>query len=211
MADDLTDAPTDDPGDAPTDDPGDAPADDLTDAPADDPGDGGVAEDRPLAAWLGRGLPDGVYAARPFPGVHVTAVATVDQLAAAFGATDPAARTAGLARLSLSGPIGSFSGSTLAPETLARLACDTPIRRIHHRHRQRFSTTAAPDDSPPTPNAGLSPSVTTDASFPAAPVRRNGARPTISSPGRTAERPTSIISPSSAPATIPLTMRRIST
>ena len=145
-----------DPGD-PTDDgedlagqSADDPGDDLGDAPTDDL-DGGVAEDRPLPAWLGRGLPDGVYAAKPFPGVQVTAVATLDQLAAAFGATDPAAQAAGLARLSLSGPIGSFSGSTLAPETLARLACDTPIRRIlvtatgailDHGRARRFATDA---------------------------------------------------------------------
>ena len=121
---------TDQPADQPDADqpdqsgePGDQPVDDRSgDEVSDDPGDGPV-DDGPARRPCTR-------PARPFPGVQVTVVATLDQLAAEFGAGDPAARTAGLARISLAGPIGNYSGATLTPETLARLACDTPIRRI---------------------------------------------------------------------------------
>jgi hypothetical protein len=62
--------------------------------------------------------------------VEICVIATLDQLAAAFGADDPAARTAGLARITLAGRIADHPGATLPPAVLARLACDNPIRRI---------------------------------------------------------------------------------
>jgi hypothetical protein len=61
--------------------------------------------------------------------VEVLVLATVDQLAAAHGADDPASRTAALAHLSVSGTGGAWPGSTLDPVTLARLSCDSPLRR----------------------------------------------------------------------------------
>jgi hypothetical protein len=57
-------------------------------------------------------------------------VATIDQFAAAFGAGDPAALGAGLARMGLAGTVGTYPGATLDPAVLARLACDSPIRRV---------------------------------------------------------------------------------
>jgi len=57
-------------------------------------------------------------------------IATVDQVAAAFGASDPAARAAGRARTGLAGNLGAHPGATVHPKVLARLACDTPLRRI---------------------------------------------------------------------------------
>jgi len=81
----------------------------------------------------------------------VAVICTVDQLAAAFGADDPAARTAGLARVGLAGRVASYAGATLHPSVLARLACDSPLRRIlvdphgavlHHGRSHRLATTA---------------------------------------------------------------------
>jgi hypothetical protein len=98
-----------------------------------------------------RGLPAGVFLARPTAGVHVSVIATLDQFAAAFGACDPAARTAGLARIGLAGQIGDFPGATLQPAVLARLACDGPVHRIlvnargvplRHGRNERFATPA---------------------------------------------------------------------
>jgi hypothetical protein len=63
-------------------------------------------------------------------GVEVFVVATVDQVAAAYGADDPAAATAGLARATLAGNITNYAGAGLHPRVLARLACDSPLRRI---------------------------------------------------------------------------------
>jgi hypothetical protein len=88
---------------------------------------------------------------RPPTGVDVTVIATLDELAAAFGATDPAATRAGLARLSLAGRIGDYTGATLDPAVLARLACDSPLRRLlmtphgavlHHGRGRRLATVA---------------------------------------------------------------------
>jgi hypothetical protein len=82
---------------------------------------------------------------------RVTVIATLDQLEAAFGAMDPAARRAGLARMSLAGPGGNYPGATVDPAVLARLACDSPLRRIlldgkgavlHHGRAVRFATAA---------------------------------------------------------------------
>jgi len=55
--------------------------------------------------------------------------ATVDQVAAAGGADDPAARGAGLARMTVGGYFGGV-GSTVDPATLARLACDGVLQRV---------------------------------------------------------------------------------
>lgn len=85
------------------------------------------------------------------PAAEVSVIATLDQLAAAFGADDPAARRAGLARMSLAGVVGTYPGATIAPAVLARLACDSPIRRVvvddkgavlHHGRAHRFATAA---------------------------------------------------------------------
>jgi hypothetical protein len=62
--------------------------------------------------------------------VQALVVATVDQWAAAVGATDPAAGTAGLARMSLAGSSGSWPGASLDPATLARLMMMPGLRRV---------------------------------------------------------------------------------
>jgi hypothetical protein len=96
------------------------------------------------------GLPAGVFMARPGAGPETCLIATVDQYAAALGATDPAAQAAGLARLGLAGTIGGYPGAVLDPAVLARLACDGPIRRIltdhhgavlHYGRSQRLAST----------------------------------------------------------------------
>jgi hypothetical protein len=55
-----------------------------------------------------------------------------------------------LARISLAGKVGTFTGSALHPGVLARLACDSPIRRVlldphgavlHYGRSQRLATT----------------------------------------------------------------------
>jgi hypothetical protein len=88
---------------------------------------------------------------RACPGVQVSLIATLDQIAAAHGATDPAALSAGLARMSLAGRTGSYPGATIHPQVLARLTCDSPIRRIvvddrgvvlAHGRAKRFATSA---------------------------------------------------------------------
>ncbi|MFL5496357.1 MAG: DUF222 domain-containing protein [Gemmatimonadales bacterium] len=61
---------------------------------------------------------------------QILVIATVDQVAAAFGASDPAARAARRARTGLAGNLGAHPGATVHPKVLARLACDTPLRRI---------------------------------------------------------------------------------
>jgi Domain of unknown function (DUF222)/HNH endonuclease len=87
---------------------------------------------------------------QPAAMVEINVIATVDQVAAAFGATDPAARTAGLARLALAGTLGRYPGANIHPDVLARLACDTPWRRIltdHHGavlHEGRAKRLATP-------------------------------------------------------------------
>jgi hypothetical protein len=99
----------------------------------------------------GRRLPPGVFMAKPCAGVEISVIATVDQLAAAFGAGDPAAAGAGLARMGLAGLVGPYPGATIDPAVLARLACDSPIRRIlldeqgavlHHGRARRFASAA---------------------------------------------------------------------
>src|SRR5689334_15346163 len=60
----------------------------------------------------------------------LSVVANVEQIANEFGATDPGADTAGLARITLAGNNSSYAGAGLHPKILARLACDTPLRRI---------------------------------------------------------------------------------
>jgi hypothetical protein len=94
------------------------------------------------------------YALLPLMGtgarqVEVLVLATLDQLAAAHGADDLAARTAGLAHLSIAGTSGGWAGSSLDPATLARLSCDSPLRRalltpdgavLNLGRRQRLAT-----------------------------------------------------------------------
>jgi hypothetical protein len=96
------------------------------------------------------GWPAGVFMARPGAGMETCLVATIDQFAAAFGASDPAALGAGLARMGLAGTVGTYPGATLDPAVLARLACDSPIRRIlldekgavlHSGRAQRLAST----------------------------------------------------------------------
>jgi hypothetical protein len=105
----------------------------------------------------GAGAPDGdsgpATAGRAFGAgalAEICVIATLDQLAAAFGADDPAAAGAGLARMSLAGRSGGYPGSTIHPAVLARLSCDSPIRRIlvdengailHHGRARRFAST----------------------------------------------------------------------
>lgn len=94
--------------------------------------------------------PPGASAA-PSVATEICVIATLDQFAAAHGAGDPAARTAGLARISLAGHTGPYPGATLHPAVLARLSCDSPIRRIlvddngailRHGRSRRLATTA---------------------------------------------------------------------
>jgi hypothetical protein len=91
------------------------------------------------------------FVAPPVVTAEVTIIATLDQFAAAFGASDPAARAAGAARMSLAGTVGDFAGSDIHPEVLARLSCDSPIRRIvvdgnrvplHHGRSRRLASAA---------------------------------------------------------------------
>jgi hypothetical protein len=121
-----------------------APADNDTDD-EDDSDEGGEETPAPRTVAPGASrLPS------PCPRTDLVVVATVDQFAAAHGATDPAAATAGLARMGLAGKVGTYPGATIHPAVLARLSCDTPIRRIlidengaplHHGREKRFATT----------------------------------------------------------------------
>jgi hypothetical protein len=119
-----------------------APGDQL----ADDPGSmGGEAPE-----GGGRAVIEGPgFVAGAVSQAEVCVIATVDQVAAAFGADDPAARGVGLARMSLAGRVGDYPGSTVQPAVLARLSCDSPIRRIlvdeqgavlHHGRARRFAS-----------------------------------------------------------------------
>jgi hypothetical protein len=93
----------------------------------------------------------GSFAGGPGLAAEICVIATVDQLAAAHGADDPAAVAAGLARMSLAGRVGDYPGSTISPAVLARLSCDAPIRRIlldergavlHHGRSRRLASAA---------------------------------------------------------------------
>ena len=61
---------------------------------------------------------------------ELVVVTTLDQLAAAQGVLDVAAKAAGLAQLSLAGGGGDWPGSSLDPTTLGRLSCDAVLRRV---------------------------------------------------------------------------------
>jgi hypothetical protein len=61
---------------------------------------------------------------------ELVVVTTPDQLAAAQGVLDVAAKAAGLAQVSLAGGGGDWPGSSLDPTTLGRLSCDAVLRRV---------------------------------------------------------------------------------
>jgi len=118
-------------------------------APPPSDGDEADACDDAPASGRGPAVPGAAFGLGPVADVAV--ICTVDQLAAAFGAEDPDARAAGLARMGLAGRVASYAGATLHPSVLARLACDSPLRRIlvdphgavlHHGRSRRLATTA---------------------------------------------------------------------
>jgi hypothetical protein len=105
---------------------------------ADVEGDGTDAEvtdaDRPAGAGPARGRCAGCGGGRVATFGQVTpelvVVTTPDELAAAQGVLDVAAKAAGLAQVSLAGGSGGWPGSTLDPTTLGRLSCDAVLRYV---------------------------------------------------------------------------------
>ena len=69
-------------------------------------------------------------------GAEVVIVARLGEVLAAYG-PDPEGRqrasAAGLARMTLAGNVGTYTGATIDPAILARFACDSPLRRILSR------------------------------------------------------------------------------
>jgi hypothetical protein len=100
-----------------------------------------VEPQEPLEEFQARGasIPP-AFGAPGACGVEMTVIATLEQLAAALGGSDPEASEpgdlaewssgAGLARMSLAGRIGDYPGATLSPGVLARLSCDSALRRV---------------------------------------------------------------------------------
>jgi len=69
-------------------------------------------------------------------GAEVVIVARLNELLAGYGPDAEGRRraaTAGLARMTLAGNVGTHTGATIDPGILARFTCDSPLRRILSR------------------------------------------------------------------------------